>query len=219
MSFGQQLILESIGPLTSAIVGTLIIGWFVTRITQKAQDRRADNQLHEELVRAQHQLRLQLIGEMTDAASRLYMATQSFWRKKDVEGVAVEQLGPFRVALDRQYQASRVQGEVLERRLEAYFESDGPSSVNPRLLWHATMDLLTVRYFQLIGLDTDALRTANAGPEHSGLSASELLQPKLVLETYRRKLRESARAVLQCDLRESPTAKRGGAKPAHADRR
>ena len=48
-------------------------------------------------------------------------------------------------------------GEVIERQLEAYFLSS-----DPRALWHATMDLLTVRYFQLVDLATDNLLAANA---------------------------------------------------------
>ena len=58
------------------------------------------------------------------------------------------------------------------------------------------MDLLTVRYFQLINLANDALLSANAGPEHSGLTVEQLKSPKLVLDTYRARLLEATRAVL-----------------------
>lgn len=85
MDFWEKLLLQLVGPLVTAVVGPLIIGTFVARITRKAQERRADHQLHEERIRTQNQLRLQLIGQMTETASSLYIATQNFWRKKHVE--------------------------------------------------------------------------------------------------------------------------------------
>ncbi|MBS1133502.1 MAG: hypothetical protein H6R02_643 [Burkholderiaceae bacterium] len=194
--FWEKLLLQSVGPLVTAVVGTLIIGTFVAWITRKAQERRADNQLREERTRAEYQLRLQLIGQMTEVASSLYMATQNFWRKRNVERVGSEELDQHRKELDQQYRASRVLGEVIERRLEAYFLSS-----DPKVLWHATMDLLTVRYFHLIGLTTDNLLRANAGAEHTGLSVEQLTDQKLVLQTYREKLITSARAVLNGPIR------------------
>jgi hypothetical protein len=194
--FWEKLLLQSVGPLLTAVVGTLIIGTFVAWITRKAQERRADNQLREERTRAEYQLRLQLIGQMTEVASSLYMATQNFWRKRNVERVGSEELDQHRKELDQQYRASRVLGEVIERRLEAYFLSS-----DPKVLWHATMDLLTVRYFHLIGLTTDNLLRANAGAEHTGLSVEQLTDQKLVLQTYREKLITSARAVLNRPIR------------------
>jgi hypothetical protein len=194
--FWEKLLLQSVGPLVTAVVGTLIIGTFVAWITRKAQERRADDQLREERTRAENQLRLQLIGQMTEVASSLYMATQNFWRKKNVERVGSDELDQHRKELDQQYRASRVLGEVIERRLEAYFLSS-----DPKMLWHATMDLLTVRYFHLIGLTTDNLLRANAGKEHTGLSVEQLTDQKLVLQTYREKLIQSAQAVLKGPIR------------------
>lgn len=196
MDLWEKLLLQSVGPLVTAVIGTLIIGTFVARITRKAQERRADNQLQEEQVRAQNQLRLQLIGQMTEVASSLYIATQSFWRKKDVEKVGSDELAEHRKELDQQYRASRVVGEVIERRLEAYFLSN-----DPKALWHATMDLLTVRYFHLIGLATDNLLELNAGEEHTGLSVEQLRDQGLVLNTYREKLITGAQAVMQGPIR------------------
>jgi hypothetical protein len=196
MDFLEKLLLQSVGPLVTAVIGTLIIGTFVARITRKAQERRADNQLQEERVRAQNQLRLQLIDQMTEAASSLYIETQNFWRKKDVEKVGSDELAQHRKELDQQYRASRVVGEVIERRLEAYFLSN-----DPKALWHAAMDLLTVRYFHLIGLATDNLLERNAGKEHTGLSVEQLRDQRLVLNTYREKLITGAQAVLQGPIR------------------
>lgn len=194
--FWEKLILQAVGPLLTAVVGTLIIGTFVAWITRKAQERRADSQSRDERTRAENELRVQLIGQMTEAASRLYMATQHFWRKKKVEKTAPGELDQHRKELDEQYRASRVLGEVIERQLEAYFLSS-----EPRVLWHATMDLLTVRYFNLIDLMTDRLLKDNAGQEHTGLTVEELRDQGLVLKTYREKLIKAARAVLEGRMR------------------
>ena len=52
------------------------------------------------------------------------------------------------MSLDEHYRTARVVGEALETRLRISFATD-----KPHRLWHATMDLLTVRYFQVVGPD------------------------------------------------------------------
>jgi hypothetical protein len=198
-SFWEELLLRSVGPLVTVVVGTLIIGTLVASITRKAQERRANDLLKEERIHAENQLRLQLIGQMTEAASSLYMETQKFWRKKDREKVGSDELAQHRKELDQQYQASRVVGEGIERSLEAYFLSN-----EPKAHWHATMDLLTVRYFHLIGLATDPLlkvNARNASEEHSGLSVKQLKDQDLVLRTYRERLITGAQAVMREPIR------------------
>jgi hypothetical protein len=191
MTSWEELLLQAVGPLVTAVVGTLIIGTFVAWITRRAQDRRADNEL-----------RLQLIGEMTEAASGLYMATQHFWRKKErEEGVSAEELAQERKELDQQYREARVAGEKIERQLQAYFETNVP-----RRHWHAAIDLLTVRYFHLIEMDTEGLRRANAGDKHSGLTVQQLkIETRdnwaFIGNTYRKRLIEGTQAVMQEPIR------------------
>jgi hypothetical protein len=194
--FWEKLLLAVVGPLVGAIVGTLIIGLFVAWITRKAQERRADSLLQEERTRAENQLRFQLIRQMTEAASALYMATQHFWRKKDVENTADSELAEQRKELDQHYRACRIQGEVIERQLEAYF-----LTADAKALWHATMDLLTVRYFHLVGLTTENLLQTNSGKDHTGLSVEQLRDQGLILKTYRQKLTDSAQVVLKERIR------------------
>jgi hypothetical protein len=179
-TFDQQLVLDIAGPLATAIVGGLLVGGLAGLITRKAQLRRAHRELREEL-----------IAEVTSVAATLYMATQQFWRAKDIHELPPEELEKMRVRLEAQYLDSRVRGTVLENRLEAYYESD-----RPRFLCHRLMDLLTVRYFQL-ALPQRTPYAANAGDEHTGLSEVDLKNPKLVLETYRSVLRELCHALLR----------------------
>ena len=130
----------------------------------------------------------------TSTAVGLYVATQRYWRATQSRGNG----GPAdalhadeRALLDEQYRESRVAGEILECRFVAYFTEDAP-----RRSMHRVMDLLTVRYFQLIGLDTPGLLEVNSGEEHTGLTAGQLGNRKLVLETYRTTLLETVDAIL-----------------------
>jgi hypothetical protein len=178
--FWQRVVIATIGPLVAALVGTLGVGLLAARITERFQLRRQDRSLRE-----------QIIVEMTQTASGISIETQRFWRATKIETMTPDRIAELRKSLDERYLSAHVAGDALEMRLRVYFETD-----KPRLLWHATRDLLTVRYFQLIGLATDGLLQRNSGPEHSGLTIDELKNPQLVLEAYRKRLLEATRAVL-----------------------
>jgi hypothetical protein len=68
------------------------------------------------------------------------------------------------------------------------------------------IDLLTVRYFQLIGRDTPMLYARNAkgtdGKEHSGLTAAELKNAATLLGAYHEALRNATDSVLEHPLRD-----------------
>lgn len=197
----RQVALRSVSPAVAAVIGTLLFGSVAAWITRRAQDRRAAYELRHELVR-----------DMTTAASTLYLQTQHYWRvQRGTAGGAAaaasastatgtpaagadegEVVAQARTELDAHYLEARVAGEVLERRVTAYFLSD-----RPRELWHRTMDLLTVRYFQLIDQATPALRRANAGAGHTGLTAAALANPGPVLAAYHEALRDAVQAVLR----------------------
>jgi hypothetical protein len=178
--FWQRAVLAAIGPIVAALVGTLGIGLFAAHITERAQQRRRDRDLRE-----------QIIVEMTQIAGALYFEAQRYWRATARETTPPDRLAALRMSLDERYSSARVAGEALEMRLRVYFSTD-----RPRQLWHATMDLVTVRYYQVIDLATDGLLSANAGPEHSGLTVDQLRDVKLLLDTYRARILETARAVV-----------------------
>ena len=101
----------------------------------------------------------------------------------------------FRGKLDAAYLESRKDGEVVEKRLEAYFVSS-----EPRDSWHSTMDALTVRYFHLTDQDTDRLYDANEGPQHTGLSKMEMRDPQVLLNRYRDALAAAVQSVFKTSL-------------------
>lgn len=170
--FWQDLVLQLAGPVFAALVGTAVLGYVAQRIARRTQDAREIQKLRDEFVR-----------DATSAAVGLYVATQRFWRATNAHAngdVTDGSLEKERAILDEQYRASRVEGEILECRFYAYFAED-----TARRLMHRVMDLLTVRYFQLIGRDTPALLEINAGEAHSGLTVAELRNANAVLGAYR----------------------------------
>ncbi|MGH3043832.1 MAG: hypothetical protein ACRDM2_03815 [Gaiellaceae bacterium] len=185
-TFWEQLLLNVVGPVFTVLIGTLLVGLVVARVTRKAQERRED-----------HALRERLVGEVTETATSLYLATQHYWRAKK-SGLSGDALAHVREALDRRYLEARQSGFVLERLLELHFVG-----VGPRSLMHRVMDLLTVRYFQLTeeGGASLKLREANAGKEHSGLSVDQLALPKEVLNQYNVSLGALIAAVSRTPLR------------------
>jgi hypothetical protein len=98
------------------------------------------------------------------------------WRARP----ALERVAALRMSIDGCYQSARVAGEAVEMRLRVCFSTD-----KPRQLWHATMDLLSVRYFQVIGLATGAILRDNSGSEHSGLTVDQLGTPNFCSTPYR----------------------------------
>jgi hypothetical protein len=181
-TFGEQLLLNLAGPLLTAA----LVGFIAAYITRRAQERRED-----------HSLRERLVTEVTQAPSRLYLATQHYWRAKR-DKLTGDALAARREALDTAYLECRNDGTALEHRLDLLFADPEPS-----LLMHRAMDLLTVRYFHLVteGGATEGLRDKNAGPNHADLTAEELAVPQKVLGKYHETLKELVTAVAQRDLR------------------
>ncbi len=181
-SFLQQLFLNVTGPVVTAVVGTFVLGQVASKITRAAQERRENYKLRDELV-----------ADATEGLMRLYLATQRFWRAKALEAANEETLAREQKSLDREYNAARVALSVVEGRLEVYYY---PSAL-PKQLCHRAVDLLTVRYFGLVGRATDRLLEINSGEKHSGLTVDELRDAQKVLAKFHDTLRELGMAILR----------------------
>jgi hypothetical protein len=189
-SLGSRLLVASVAP----ILGGLIIGGALQLVAWTAQRRNA-----------RHELRHELVQEMTEAASSLYMATQLFWRvNTGRDPQRRDDLAQIRKDLDEQYLRSRTTGLVLESRLDAYFVKE-----DARRKWHRTMDFLTVRYFQVLMPDGGKERAdrlakvykANAKPSCTGVSEERLNNAQEVLKGFRQALSEASIYVLTGAIR------------------
>ena len=171
----QRLLVAATGPAITAILAL-----FVVNLIAKGAEKRKDTGLTRE----------RLAAEMTLAANSLYLALQEFWRTREAArlksiSTASERLAS-RERLDQVYSTARSSGQVLEQRLAIFF-----AAKDPKEQWHQVMDLLTVRSFMLTEEDENKrrrIREISAGESLSRLSAKDLRNPKLLLETYRNAL-------------------------------
>lgn len=149
---------------------------------REAEQRRADYEYERELSREERSLRRELVQRASEVLGGFYFATQSYWRQTQHESVWG---APDASGLDAAYLSWAKSADVFERDVAAIF---GWQST-PWTLVHQCRDLLTMRYFDLRGRGTDALRANNAmgkdGGFHTGLTADDLKNDKAVLRTYR----------------------------------
>lgn len=199
----ERLLVAIVGPLVSAVVGTGVIGFILWKASQRADANRAAV----EEARARHDiegaLRHDLLTSALSATTSLYLATQHFWRVKTDAQIGGSDEAAARRQLDEQYMQSREQTKIIEIRLEAMFQSPIPA-----LRWHTVDDLLTVRYMQLIGRDTERLYRINAkdykGKSHTGLEVAEMKDPRLLLNAYHDATREAVTAIMEHGFRAPP---------------
>jgi hypothetical protein len=73
-------------------------------------------------------------------------------------------------------------------------------TMRPAVIWHSTIDLLTVLYYKAIGSATDDLYRDNSkdynGKFHSGLTVDELRDKWQVLRAYEKRLGQATHSVL-----------------------
>ena len=195
LSFTEEIILRVVGPLVTVVLGGLAVGLYLRKQDAHRQSERNEAEARREAEKAGTEYRQSLAVEATEAAESLYLATQRYWRsgRRDADSKAradaeatdeIPTLSEERDVLDNQYARSRTLGEIIGVKLQAL---DGHEET--RRSWHAVMDLLTVRYFQVTDRATLGLRRANAGDDHSGLDENQLASPALVLKAYRKRLR------------------------------
>src|SRR4051812_32333664 len=100
-SLAEKVLLAAVGPLTAAVVGSLIVGLLVSSITRAFQDRRL-----------QYDLRLQLIDQMTESTSALTFAMAHYRRAR--EGQFGTEVGVTEIAavLHEQYRKTRTATSV-----------------------------------------------------------------------------------------------------------
>lgn len=159
-----ELLRALIGPITGAIVGTLVLGGFITWINHTIQTRRATRELRNELV-----------VQITDAAGSFHFLATYFHFMTQTSTDNHAYLETVRHDLGLQYRRSRVTGKALESRLLAYFPEAGLHED-----WHALMDICSVLYFRLVGSPAERLEqiyrqdAVTETERHSGFTVEEL---------------------------------------------
>jgi hypothetical protein len=193
----QPIIVAVIGPAAVALFG----GVCAQLIVHGVQNRRRSAEQDAQDRLRDHDMKMQLIQEMSIAAAELYFALQNYWRQtvRAVKPVSEEAKAALRSELDAKYRASAIAAAAIETRLKLLFEDEAAWK-----FWHAARDLLQVRYFKLIDLATDELiednaRDGGSGQWHSGLTKAELKSwdAKLLMNAYRDRIDRAVREVLK----------------------
>jgi hypothetical protein len=188
----ERLLVAGTGAAITVIFGTLIVGIFLQKRTTRDEDRR------------QFGLRQDLVQEMTRITITTKMAIVIYKgerRRADATPTASrtklgeEQLDKLRVNLDELYSKYRGDAGAMDHRLRAHFDLKELCRQ-----WHSLVDLLTVRYHNACELDAEAMRNANAGDEHSGLSIQQLGDDEIIDKSIDRALEHATRIVLKEEL-------------------
>ncbi|WP_143685386.1 hypothetical protein [Streptomyces sp. 1222.2] len=183
MEFWKTLFTQAAGPVLSAVILGLVAAW----IARRAQLRREDWSLRHELIK-----------QMTETASSLYNETLRYHRAVNLFAIKGNIKDTYRNQLDEQYRESRTAGEVIQDRLEAYYQSS-----RVRDSWHRSIDLLSMQYFVLIDNHIpESLLEKYSGDKHTGLTKDNGLKDLETLRNLYAKCRkDAAEAVLTEDLR------------------
>jgi hypothetical protein len=78
----------------------------------------------------------------------------------------------------------------------AHFASEDPARA-----WHSMMDLLTTRYFQLVGSPPENYLEVMEGPQHTTLSSAELASPECIFKRYRELAQQLPNLILNTQRR------------------
>ena len=202
LPFWDQVTLNAVAPLVTAVFGLLLAGVVVNLLTRALQDRRTSDQL-----------KYELLSQITEVASTLFHNAGLYHRARaEADNSAAgtgkivrsnQELDELRKELLAQHTAGRTQTDVLEARLAAYFYEP-----HVAIAWHAVRDCLTVRVYAAIGgpekLLTDTYRQNARGWEgrfHTGLSMNDLTDPDKVWRAYDCHLKTTSKLIFASPLR------------------
>jgi hypothetical protein len=207
MSFEQSIVLELCKAVFTAIFvagGAGVIVWrFQANATQRAQNLERERsemaqqrQLAAELERDKRALKTNCVNEVTASAGSFYFQTQRFWRQTGHPDIWGE---PQPHQFDQAYVSWAPRAEAIESELGARYGWNSRAEA----LWHQVRDLLTIRYFDLRGRNSEGLRQNNCRTDeklHSGLTADELLDRKTVLRTYHLAMQGLTQELISADI-------------------
>lgn len=197
--WSEKLLLVVAGPLTTTIVGSLLVGIIVNTLLDRKRQKDSDREF-----------RKITISEISRVASSFYIDMVLYNRWATTVSDKVRSKDTAKVdALRQSYRQFQIEAAALESRIDAYFAKD-----NPREWWHATTDLLTVRYHHVMRSASDTTfkrHQRQAEVQHSGLTLSELWDQSTVIKCYKIALKQSIIAIM--------TYSRADAQPSAASKK
>jgi len=194
LTFGQQIILQLVGPVSAAILGTLIIGGFIQftafRLEGKRQDRsferdsaQAAQRLQRDLASADRAFRLDLLARISKVAYSAHYRIAHFerWVRFNQPSESAR-----RTKLDEvesRWIEDKVSMGALQNEVDAYYNEDS----QPGRQLHKVIDLALLKYLVATAASEEQLaevRIAIAGPEHTEMSLEEFADASRVSAQY-----------------------------------
>lgn len=161
LTFGQEALLQLIGPVAAALLGTLILGGVGALISRNVERARMDKEI-----------RRDFLARISTAAyaGHARLEDHARWVKHHrpdagAKTAAVAALRPLVLA-------DRIQLGALQNEVDAYFGDAGPG-----VHLHRLIDLVQARRALLLEAPESERREIAqyvAGPRHSGLDSAEL---------------------------------------------
>lgn len=182
--FWQDLLLQAVGPLVAAVVGSLAVGIILNSWTARKANRSAARDL-----------RLLLVEEALTIANELRVASDILYRAKAMNQ-SEDDLAPLLRDAREAYGRCTVKMPVIETKLELYFPKSRAS-----ILWHNVIDCLAVVYYMSIGAPPTVMEyyyekfAKDENGEHSGLTGEQIRNRSRVLKQARLSLLEATRLI------------------------
>jgi hypothetical protein len=197
LSLGDTVWVELLKAIFTGVfvagAAALVVRYYQSRSDTSQRDRERSFQADED-ARA---LKNDFVNRTATLAGSFYFATQRFKRQQRDASTWGK---PDDADLDSQYIRWATACAGLETELAARYGSGS----NAELDWHQVRDLLTVRYFDLRGKNSEGLKKLNAQTDerrHSGLTTAQLSDMDIVLDTFHEARRVLADELLSADLR------------------
>jgi hypothetical protein len=182
--FWQDLLLQALGPLVAALVGSFAVGIILNSWTARKADRTAVRDL-----------RMSLIEESLVSANELRVASDLVYRSR-MMGHSTDELRPLLHNARETYARCTIKMPIIETKLELYFPSSRASN-----LWHSVIDCLAIAYYMSIEAPPELMEyyyekfAKDAEHEHSGLDGQQIRDRSTVLRRARLSLLETTKLI------------------------
>jgi len=189
LTFGQQIILQLVGPVAAAVFGTLIIGGIAQVVSHQVQHRKADREV-----------RSSLVSRLSKVAYSLHYRIQHYERWARHSSPPVNTLQSAQAEVERAFIEDRIELGALQNEVDAYFGKSGPGASV-----HRMTDLIMVRFMQTMSVPASQLAELSesvAGPGHTELSIDQLRDARLVQGHLAQALHESMDRILRDQIGE-----------------
>lgn len=188
LSFQQEIVLQLVGPVAAAVLGTVIIGGIAQVVAREVQRRQADRKFREALV-----------ARISQIAYSIHYRLEHYnrWIRHSQPDEAERQGA--RQELERAFIEERVRLGALQNELDTYF---GVSRAGNSL--HRLSDLAMIKYVYMThapASQVDELSQAVTGPQHTGLNIDQLSDERLVQSRLTAALRDTLDGVLRDPLK------------------